>query len=117
VIRRTALALDGWSRRHEYLAATLVLLLVLAVWFWPALAGRHLGQSHILFDMVPWQSQKPADLEVQRRSSEGDAAFQFYPLLQIAREQLHAGHLPLWNPYSYAGTVLLGDMQTALLFP
>jgi hypothetical protein len=116
-LRPAARRLGGWSRRHEYTAASVVLLLVLAAWCWPVLLGRELGQNHVLFDLVPWQSAKPADLHVRPHSGEGDAAFHFYPLMQVARDQVRAGHLPMWNPYSYAGNVLLGNMQTALLFP
>jgi hypothetical protein len=109
--------LSGWTGRHEHVAAAVVLVGVLCVWCWPVLLGRELGQNYLLFDFVPWQSAKPADLHATPHSGEGDVAYIFQPLLHVARDQLHAGHLPIWNPYSYAGNVLLGDMQTALLSP
>jgi Bacterial membrane protein YfhO/6-pyruvoyl-tetrahydropterin synthase related domain len=110
-------ALVDWLRRHEYVAAGLFFALVLGIYFIGVFDGNQLGQSHILFGEVPWHYNEPAGIEALTRNAEGDAAHTFYPLLVAARAQVHAGHIPLWNPDSYAGTVLLGDMQSALLFP
>jgi hypothetical protein len=112
-----ALHLPDWLRRHEYLAAGLFFALVLGIYFIAVFDGNQLAQSHILFGEIPWHFNEPAGIEALTRSAEGDAAHTFYPLLVAAREQVHAGHIPLWNPDSYGGTVLLGDMQSALLFP
>ena len=109
--------LADWLHRHEYVAAALFLAAVLGIYFIAVFDGSQLGQSHILFGEVPWHYNEPPGIEALTRSAEGDAAHTFYPLLVLAREQVHAGHIPLWNPDSYAGTVLLGDMQSALLFP
>jgi hypothetical protein len=111
---RTAAA---WFSRHEYLAAVIVLGAVLCLWFAPAFTGKHLGQDHILFDLVPWSSEKPAALTVERRSSEGDAATAFRPSLEVARDAVRAGRLPYWNPNVSGGNELLGNMQAGLLFP
>jgi hypothetical protein len=106
-----------WFSRREYVTATIVFAIILGGWFSPVFAGRELGQDHILFDLVPWKSEKPADLTVARRGSEGDAATAFRPSLEVARAAVRAGHLPFWNPYVSAGNELLGNMQAALLFP
>ncbi len=42
---------------------------------------------------------------------------QFLIFRQYWREQVHAGHLPLWNPYVLGGIPFLGDPQTATLYP
>jgi hypothetical protein len=42
---------------------------------------------------------------------------QFYPWRQLAIEQIHAGHWPLWNPYLGAGTPLAANLQTAAFYP
>ena len=94
-----------------------VLAAVLAAWFWPLLAGDWLGQSHILFYQPPWEALRPRDLRAVPFSGEGDAATVFHPLLSAARAQVHAGRFPLWNPWSYAGMPLHGDVQSALLYP
>jgi Bacterial membrane protein YfhO len=106
-----------WICRHEYLAVTLGLAVVLLVYFWPLLIGHQLGQSHQLYSSWPWKGEVPADLMTSVRSGEGDAASQFQPLLSVAHHQLAGGELPLWNPYTFAGAPLLADMQSALLYP
>ena len=46
-----------------------------------------------------------------------DPVRQQYPWRQLAIEQEKAGELPLWNPYSFAGTPLLGNFQSAAVYP
>lgn len=46
-----------------------------------------------------------------------DIVFWFYPLMTEAVRQLHAGHLPLWNPNVYSGTPLFAELQLGLLDP
>jgi len=41
----------------------------------------------------------------------------FHWVHQFAREELLAGRIPLWNPYSYAGTPFLANPHTALFYP
>ncbi|HEX8105254.1 MAG TPA: hypothetical protein VF533_21725, partial [Solirubrobacteraceae bacterium] len=105
------------TRRREWVVATGVLLAALAVWFPGLLAGQQMGQSHVLWSSAPWAGERPAGLDVVPRSGELDAAVVFRPLLTEARRQLGEGHLPLWNPYAFAGMPLLGDWQSGWLFP
>ncbi len=46
-----------------------------------------------------------------------DMPEQFVPWRAFAAASLRAGHLPLWNPYTYAGEPFLGGFQSALLYP
>ena len=46
-----------------------------------------------------------------------DAVRQQYPWRQLAFDLLQRGELPLWNPYTHAGTPLLANIQTALFYP
>jgi len=110
-------AAADFARRHEYLAAGLFLMVVLCVYFWPLFIGHQLGQSHVLYSSFPWLAERPPGLAMQPGSGEGDAALEYQPTLAIAREQIHDGRLPLWNPYSYGGMTLQGNFQTALLYP
>jgi hypothetical protein len=105
------------SARQEHLVAAAVLALILCAYFFPLLRGEQLGQGHHLYTMKPWSADQPPGFDIVSRAGEGDQAFQFRPLLHVAREQVRDGHLPLWNPYSYGGNPLLGDMQTALAYP
>lgn len=47
----------------------------------------------------------------------GTALLQFWPWRQLAAEQMSAGQLPLWNPFSGSGVPLLADHQTAIFYP
>jgi hypothetical protein len=46
-----------------------------------------------------------------------DVQAYFYPYHVVSARILSHGHLPLWNPYVFSGIPLLGDGQTALLYP
>ncbi len=107
--------LGAMARRREYLTATVVLAIIACVWFWPLLTGEQLGQSYRLGLYAPWAAA--ADAESLPERGFLDAALQFHPWAEVAGRQLADGHLPLWNPYEWAGTTLIGNMQSALLFP
>ena len=42
---------------------------------------------------------------------------EFLTFFQVAKESFHRMEFPLWNPYIMAGTPLLANSQSALLFP
>lgn len=46
-----------------------------------------------------------------------DLQHYFYPYHHVAWEAVRARELPLWNRFAFAGVPLLGDGQTAMLFP
>ena len=46
-----------------------------------------------------------------------DPVRQQYPWKELAIEIEKSGSLPLWNPYSFSGTPLLGTMQSGALYP
>ena len=48
---------------------------------------------------------------------ETDLSQQFLAWRAFAADSLRAGHLPLWNPYTYAGQPFLAGFQSALLYP
>src|SRR5690606_30205998 len=41
----------------------------------------------------------------------------FLPFSLFLRDELLAGRLPLWNPYTYAGHPFLADIQAAVFYP
>jgi hypothetical protein len=47
----------------------------------------------------------------------GVPLLQFVPWWKVAWDTLLAGHLPLWNPWVGMGAPLLGNYQSALLYP
>lgn len=106
-----------FARRHDLLVATGLLGLIAAIWFWPLFTGAQLSRGHVLWEAWPWRGERPDGYLPQLRNGPVDAPLQFHPLLTLARHQIAGGFLPLWNPDSYAGMPLLGDLQTALLYP
>src|SRR4051794_26747146 len=43
-----------------------------------------------------------------------DTTYDALPWLHYSAEQLHAGRLPLWNPYNSAGVPYLANIQTGI---
>jgi hypothetical protein len=41
-----------------------------------------------------------------------DTATGFYPWYAYLGEQLRGGHIPMWNPYQFAGTPFAGDPES-----
>jgi hypothetical protein len=46
-----------------------------------------------------------------------DIQYYFYPYHVAAARLIADGHPPLWNPHAFGGFPMLGDGQTALLYP
>ncbi len=47
----------------------------------------------------------------------GDFVAQFWAFATFEARELSAGRLPLWNPYTYAGSPFWADAQSAVLYP
>jgi hypothetical protein len=47
----------------------------------------------------------------------GDFTQQFYAFARYEAARLHAGQLPLWNPYIYSGHPFVADIQSAVFYP
>ena len=105
------------ATRKEYRQATLLFILLSLVFFWPLFRGRILSQSDTLYFSPPWNSVKPAELTAPSNTVLDDQTREFLPFFKVARESFHRMEFPLWNPYIMAGTPLLADSQSAVLFP
>jgi hypothetical protein len=47
----------------------------------------------------------------------GDNAIQNFPLRVLSGDLLRQGHLPLWNPYIWSGSPLLGGLNAGSAYP
>jgi hypothetical protein len=47
----------------------------------------------------------------------GDSVSFLYPMYRFAAQSFHAGTIPLWNPYQYAGSLFIADNQTGIFYP
>jgi hypothetical protein len=52
-----------------------------------------------------------------KNNAQPDIITQIYPWRYYDLEELKNGRLPLWNPYSFAGTPHLANYQSAVFFP
>lgn len=100
----------------------LFLWLVVGIFFWPFLLH---GNLPIPADTIvglyhPWR-----DLHASEYSNGipfknfliTDPVRQLYPWKELAISLLKKGEVPLWNPYSFAGTPLLANFQSAPFYP
>ena len=53
----------------------------------------------------------------QQVANIGDLVTEFYPFRTFAHDALHNRTIPLWNPYSLAGTPFLANSTSAMFFP
>ncbi len=47
----------------------------------------------------------------------GDNQIQNYPLRVLSGQMLRSGHMPLWDPWIWSGTALLGGLNAGALYP
>lgn len=47
----------------------------------------------------------------------GDNLIQNFPLRALSGEQMRQGHLPLWNPFIWSGSPLLGGLNAGSFYP
>jgi hypothetical protein len=105
--------------RRDLLCVGLLAALV-ALFLFPYL---FLGRSLVPFDLVPlFQPWARHAAELWGRPPDVynpllDPLQQYYPRRVFMTEALHAGWLPLWNPYIYAGSNFLGLQQGVVLYP
>jgi hypothetical protein len=76
--------------------------------------GEAIGPFNQIRQMAPWNGPKPVQpwdvLQI-------DGVLQFYTWRDLVFDAWGKGQLPFWNPYQLAGTPLLGNSQSAALYP
>jgi hypothetical protein len=82
---------QGWGADIGALA---LLLAVVVLFFWPVISRQ------------AWIPQGGGDL----------VSFVF-PMYRFAAASLREGHVPLWNPFLYAGAPFVADNQSGLFYP
>jgi len=104
------------TRRQGWLAALCFALLALALLAEPiAKLGTHAYSTGDLANQFALLELEAGRVPANRLLS--DPAFQMQPWTAFVREELHAGRLPLWNPYNGCGEPLVANYQSALLSP
>lgn len=64
-----------------------------------------------------WEARVIAPGTVREGFFQLDFYTLMYPMYQYGFGQLSAGHVPLWNPYSYTGIPFLATLYTGILYP
>jgi len=108
---RPGLLAPAWP--YLVLAALAVLFCGRAVF-----TGRALYPFDVLLVMTPWKFHAARFPEFhQAYNTMLDPVQQYYPWRHFAVETLRQGVLPLWNPYAFAGTPFVANLQSAIFYP
>ena len=100
---------------HPDLVAAGLFGLVVLVYLWPVLlGGKILSPSSLLFGFPPWNSHIPAAAVSQSNPVLFDVPTAVYPWRYLARELLHAGTFPAWNPHGFTGTPFYTNPATGI---
>jgi len=102
---------------RDLIRAAGVYLVLALIWFPAVLWGQVLSQVDVLYFWAPWDAVRPEGLAAPSNPVLSDQTREFWIFFQIARESFANLQFPLWNPYIFAGTPLLANTQSALLFP
>lgn len=104
-----------FTKKHLYI------LIIVVVW--SLFAGQYFFTDSVPYPsrfqtsfFPPWSSYEEFAGPVKNNAMP-DIITQIYPWRVFSIEQLKAGSIPLWNPYSFSGTPHLANYQSAVLFP
>jgi hypothetical protein len=104
--------------RREWGGAVLGCALAATLFLSPALfTGRWFSPADLLYNLLPWSTAAPPDWPGAGNQNLSDVVLTFEPWLAYSAQRLHAGALPLWDPYNMLGAPLLGNMQSAVFYP
>jgi hypothetical protein len=101
----------GWKSK-----CALFFLAVATLNYWPAFLGRTPLPTESLSYSVPFQD-RDWPVPQTRHAEMGDTITQFYPWRVIAGSLLRHGIIPLWNPKQLAGSPMIANDQSAILYP
>jgi Bacterial membrane protein YfhO len=103
---------------RPHLAAALLLALLVLAYLWPVLVGGSmLGPLADLYGYAPFVAQTPRGASHWVNPLLTDVPLAHYPWHVFARQQLHAGTFPAWNPHVLGGVPFFANPQMMLLTP
>ena len=77
-------------------------------------SGEAIGPFDQIRQMAPWNGAKPSQaFDVLQ----ADGVLQFYVWRDLVFDAWGKGQMPFWNSYQLAGTPLLADSQSGVLYP
>jgi len=106
------------ARRWETLQVSLLLLVLLVIFFGKAIfTGQKLLPADIAYADPVYLGHAPTGFAQPHNILLYDQAYQFYPWRVYVSQALHQGFLPFWNPYIYCGAPLMAEDQPAVFYP
>jgi len=103
---------------HPHLTAAGLIAVLVLVYLWPALTGAGmLAPTALLSDATPWAAGASKEILRYANSELGDVPISYYPWDVLARQFIHSGTFPAWNPHALAGTPLFANFEIAWLSP
>ncbi len=108
--------------KKEWVSVFLVSAIVVSFFFYKTVTRGLVpfpGDS-LMSDFQPWRSasyEGYAPGGVPSKAQYPDVSRQIYPWKTLVVNSLKQGKLPLWNPYSFSGSPLLANFQSAALYP
>jgi hypothetical protein len=115
--RRTERVVEALRLHQQRAAAALFALFVLA-YLWPVLlAGDVLSPASVLYGVPPWAAFRPAAGINYYNFLLSDFATSYYPWDVLARQMIHSGTFPAWNPHALAGTPFFANPGIGWLGP
>lgn len=103
----------------KILSNILPIVALLALWFLFSFPyfGRGLVPfpgTYLVTFFPPWSAYYGMPV---KNNAMPDVITQIYPWKQVTIESYKIGQIPLWNPFSFAGTVHAGNYQSAIFSP
>jgi hypothetical protein len=109
---------SGGGRRHPHAWAALALAACVFAYLWPVLVGgKILSSGALLYHYTPWTGLTPDGADRYLNGVLLDLPVIDYPLRVLARQFIHEGTFPAWNPYALAGIPFYSNPQTGLFSP
>ncbi len=88
------------------------------IYLWPVLlGGKVLSPVELLSTYAPWRGIPAPGAADLVNPALFDIPTSFQPWRELARDLVHDGTFPAWNPYALAGTPLFGNPEVAWLSP
>jgi len=106
----------GITQRLSRWAPLLVLAAAPSLLLAPVFAGKCLVPAEYQNAFLPWGEWQPGQ-GLSWNPLMCDAVLQYYPWRAFAADSIHAGQIPLWNPYQLCGMPFLANGQSAVLYP
>jgi len=108
--------------KKEWVSVFLISVIVVSFFFYKTVTRGLVpfpGDS-LMSDFQPWRSasyEGYAPGGVPSKAQYPDVSRQIYPWKTLVVDSLKQGKLPLWNPYSFSGSPLLANFQSAAAYP